>query len=90
MTAISIAAGSPLAPAPATNVQSVASGVRLRVLVPLAVAMILLFVVTVSVFLVETKHRQTEDIARTAASVDVMFHEQSAPASRSSARSWNW
>jgi len=60
------------------GVPSVASGVRLRVLLPLAVAMIFLLIAFVSIFAIETKHRQVENISRTAASVDVMFREQSA------------
>jgi signal transduction histidine kinase len=86
MTDLSIAAGSPPiptptptpAPAPETNVGSVASGVRMRVLAPLAGVMLLLFAISVGVFLIDANHRQTEDLARTATSVDTMFREQSA------------
>ena len=64
--------------AEADAARSVTSGVRLRVLLPLAAALLLLVATFVSIFIVEARHRQTEDIARTAASVDVMFREQSA------------
>lgn len=60
------------------DVRSVASGVRWRVLLPLAAAMLLLVIAFVSIFVIETRHRQAEDIARTAASVETMFREQSA------------
>ena len=65
-------------PQEASDSRSVASGIRLRMLVPLAATMILLVTVFVLIFILETRHRQAEDIARTAASVDVMFREQSA------------
>jgi two-component system, NtrC family, sensor kinase len=61
----------------ASNAHSVASSVRLRVLLPLAGAMLLLLIIFVSVFIAETRHRQAEDIARTTTSVDALFREQS-------------
>jgi signal transduction histidine kinase len=71
-----VVAGDPTTTSDSTR--SVASGLRLRVLLPLAVAMLLLLIAFVSIFVVETKHRQIENISRTAGSVDVMFREQSA------------
>jgi len=65
-------------PVEASNVRSIASGVRLRVILPLAAALVLLVGTFVSIFILETRHRETDDIARTAASVDVMFREHSA------------
>ena len=65
-------------PPEASDSRSVASGIRLRMLVPLAATMVLLVTTFVLIFILETRHRQAEDIARTAASVDVMFREQSA------------
>jgi signal transduction histidine kinase len=62
----------------ANDARSVASSVRLRVLLPLAGAMLLLLMIFVSVFIAETRHRQAEDIARTTTSVDALFREQSA------------
>ena len=62
---------------PENDIRSVASGVRLRVLVPLFVAMILLLLTFVSMFFREARKRQSEDIARTAASVEDMFQAQS-------------
>ena len=46
-------------------------------LVPLFVAMILLLLTFVSMFFREARKRQSEDIARTAASVEDMFKAQS-------------
>jgi hypothetical protein len=60
------------------GLQSPASGLRLRVLLPLAGALGVLLIIFVAIFVFETRHRQVEDIARTAASVEVMFREQSA------------
>ena len=65
-------------PVDATNVPSVASGVRLRVILPLALAMVLLVGTFVTIFIFVTRHHEINDAARTAASVDVMFREQSA------------
>jgi two-component system NtrC family sensor kinase len=62
----------------AGDVYSVASGLRLRLLLPLGGAMIFLLTVFGLIFVLEARHRQTEDIARTAASVEVIFREQSA------------
>ena len=64
--------------AQASDVLSVASGVRWRVLLPLAAVMLPLVIAFVSIFVIETRHRQAEDIARTAASGEIMFREQSA------------
>ena len=63
---------------PENDVRSVASGVRLRVLLPLSAAMILLVLTFVSIFIREAKKRQAEDIARTAVEVEDMFKMQSA------------
>jgi two-component system, NtrC family, sensor kinase len=62
----------------AGNAQSVASGVRLRVLLPLAATMSLLLAVFLGIFIYETNNRRAEDVARTAKAIDVMFREQSA------------
>jgi signal transduction histidine kinase len=59
------------------SLQSPASGLRLRVLLPLSVSLIFLLVVFVVIFVLTTKRRQVEDLARTATSVDAMFREQS-------------
>ncbi|MFZ2853590.1 MAG: cache domain-containing protein [Rhodocyclaceae bacterium] len=59
-------------------VRSVAAGVRWRVLLPLAAALLLLVTTFVAIFVIDTRHRQSEDIARTAASLDAMFREKSA------------
>lgn len=57
---------------------SVASGLRWRVLLPIAVAMALLLATFAAIFVVETGNRQAEDLARTAASVEVMAREEAA------------
>ena len=64
--------------AQANDVRSVAAGVRWRVLLPLAAALLLLVTTFVAIFVIDTRHRESEDIARTAASVDAMFREKSA------------
>ena len=61
----------------ASGGRSAASGVRLRVILPLAMALILLVGTFVVISLLEARQRASEDIGRTAASIDVMFREQS-------------
>jgi signal transduction histidine kinase len=65
-------------PAEACDLHSVSSGLRLRVLLPLTVAMILLVVIFVSVFNLESRQRQAEDLARTSESVSLLYREKSA------------
>jgi len=60
-----------------SDARSVTSGVRLRVLIPLAVAMLILIATFVLMFVFEAGKRQAEDSARTAASVENMFKAQS-------------
>jgi signal transduction histidine kinase len=48
------------------------------VIVPLAIAMLLLVAAFIAAFVLEARHREADDIARTAASVDAMFKAQSA------------
>lgn len=75
------------APAPVTappadggpgEAEEVASGLRLRVLVPLGASLVVLLLTFVSIFVLETQARQAEDIARTAASVESMLGKKSA------------
>jgi signal transduction histidine kinase len=57
--------------------QSPASGLRLRVLLPLSASLVVLLIVFVVIFVLTTQRRQVEDLGRTATSVDAMFREQS-------------
>ncbi len=56
---------------------SAASTVRSRVILPLAAAMTLLVVVFISIFVLEARQRQSEDIAHTATEVEALFRAQS-------------
>jgi two-component system, NtrC family, sensor kinase len=62
----------------AGDAKSVAAGVRVRVLLPLAGALLVLLAVVVALFVRETDRRQAEDLARTTVSVEALFREQSA------------
>jgi PAS domain S-box-containing protein len=61
---------------PKAIVRSVASGLRLRVLVPLAVALLLLIATFVAIFMADAARRQTEAISRTATTVEQMVAQQ--------------
>lgn len=66
-----------------SDLRPVHSGLRWRVLLPLTMAMALLVASFVSIFIAETRHRQTEDIARTSDSVNLMLREKSGEGVRS-------
>ena len=65
-------------PAAAGDVPSVAAGVRLRMLLPLAAAMVLMVAAFVSIFILEARRHEAGDAARIAASVDALLRAQSA------------
>jgi len=57
---------------------SAASTVRLRVILPLAAAMVLLVAVFIGMFVFEARERQAKDIARVASDVETLFLAQPA------------
>ena len=58
--------------------RSVVSGLRWRVLLPLAIALLLLIATFVSIFLLDASRRQSEAIAHTASAVTAMSAQQAA------------
>jgi diguanylate cyclase (GGDEF)-like protein/PAS domain S-box-containing protein len=64
--------------AEADDARPVASGIRLRMLLLVAAATSFMVIAFVSIFILETSRRETDDAARTAASVDAVLRAQSA------------